>query len=354
MLLGQKITDASPRCARCPRASTSARPAAIPTGPGPDDLEIKIQELREITDWEKPIYVKVGATRVLQRRQARGEAGADVVVVDGMQGGTAATQDVFIEHVGIPTLAAVRQAVEALEELGMHRTGAAHRLRRHPHRRRRGQGAGAGRRRGVDRQGALIALGGNDPRLRRRTTRQLGTAAGFYDDCHKGATPSASPPGSRAGASGWTRWWAAAGWATTRRADHGGPDHRAGLRQVHLHHLEREDLVPSPSRRRRWPAFRSPEPAGSPAPTDGPCELRHHLPELRPMRPASDYRYGGEVRPAADPETDPIVEARRWRAPAPQRPRRAGGALVPPRLRLPALAHADAGHRDQRGALGRG
>ena len=46
-------------------------------------------------------------------------AGADVVVVDGMQGGTAATQTVFIEHVGIPTLAAVRQAVDALEEMNM-------------------------------------------------------------------------------------------------------------------------------------------------------------------------------------------------------------------------------------------
>ena len=49
------------------------------------------------------------------------KAGADVIVVDGMQGGTAATQDVFIEHVGIPTLPAVRLAVEALQELGMHR-----------------------------------------------------------------------------------------------------------------------------------------------------------------------------------------------------------------------------------------
>ena len=29
-------------------------------------------------------------------------AGADVIVVDGMQGGTAATQDCYIEHAGIP------------------------------------------------------------------------------------------------------------------------------------------------------------------------------------------------------------------------------------------------------------
>ena len=45
------------------------------------------------------------------------KAGADVVVLDGMQGGTAATQDVFIEHVGIPTLGALREAVDALKEL---------------------------------------------------------------------------------------------------------------------------------------------------------------------------------------------------------------------------------------------
>ena len=44
-----------------------------------------------------------------------------MIVVDGMQGGTAATQDVFIEHVGIPTLPAMRLAVDALQELGMHR-----------------------------------------------------------------------------------------------------------------------------------------------------------------------------------------------------------------------------------------
>ena len=87
---------------------------------GPDDLEIKLQELREITDWEKPIFVKVGATRTYYDVQLAVKAGADVIVVDGMQGGTAATQDVFIEHVGIPTLPAVKLAVDALQELGMH------------------------------------------------------------------------------------------------------------------------------------------------------------------------------------------------------------------------------------------
>jgi glutamate synthase domain-containing protein 2 len=60
----------------------------------------------------------VGATRVDHDVKLAVAAGADVIVVDGMQGGTAATQDVFIEHAGIPTLPAVRMAAEALEEIG--------------------------------------------------------------------------------------------------------------------------------------------------------------------------------------------------------------------------------------------
>jgi glutamate synthase domain-containing protein 2 len=38
-----------------------------------------------------------------------------------MQGGTAATQEVFIENVGQPTLACIRPAVDALLDLDMHR-----------------------------------------------------------------------------------------------------------------------------------------------------------------------------------------------------------------------------------------
>jgi len=117
MLLGQKV---SPRVAsmRTLPAGVDQRSACRhPDWTGPDDLAIKIKELREITDWEKPIYVKVGATRVFHDVKLAVHAGADVIVVDGMQGGTAATQWAFIEHVGIPTLAAVRQAVDALEDL---------------------------------------------------------------------------------------------------------------------------------------------------------------------------------------------------------------------------------------------
>ena len=121
MLLGQKITDRVAAMRTLPAGIDQRSACRHPDWTGPDDLEIKIQELREITNWEKPIYVKVGATRTRYDVMLAVKAGADAVVVDGMQGGTAATQDIFIEDVGIPTLPAVRLAVDALRELNMHR-----------------------------------------------------------------------------------------------------------------------------------------------------------------------------------------------------------------------------------------
>jgi glutamate synthase domain-containing protein 2 len=121
MLLGQKISERVAKMRTLPAGIDQRSACRHPDWTGPDDLEIKIQELREITDWQKPIYVKVGATRTKFDVMLAVKAGADAIVLDGMQGGTAATQDVFIEDVGIPTLAALPQAVAALQEMGMHR-----------------------------------------------------------------------------------------------------------------------------------------------------------------------------------------------------------------------------------------
>src|SRR5258707_14124557 len=107
MLLGQNVTDRVAAMRTLPPGIDQRSASRHPDWTGPDDLEIKIEELREITDWEKPIYVKVGATRPYYDIALAVKSGADVVVLDGMQGGTAATQEVFIEHVGIPILAPV-------------------------------------------------------------------------------------------------------------------------------------------------------------------------------------------------------------------------------------------------------
>src|SRR5438094_4889609 len=188
MLLGHKISDRVAAMRDLPKGIDQRSACRHPDWTGPDDLEIKIGELREITDWEKPIYVKVGATRTYYDVQLAVKAGADVIVVDGMQGGTAATQDVFIEHVGIPTLPAVRLAVEALEELGMHRqvqlivSGGI----------RTGADVAKALALGADAvsigTAALIAMGDNSPEYDEQY-RKIGSSAGFYDDWQAGRDP---------------------------------------------------------------------------------------------------------------------------------------------------------------------
>ena len=102
MLLGQKISARVAQMRTLPPDIDQRSASRHPDWTGPDDLAIKIIELREITDWRLPIFVKIGATRTYYDTLLAIKAGADVVVLDGMQGGTGATQEVFIEHVGIP------------------------------------------------------------------------------------------------------------------------------------------------------------------------------------------------------------------------------------------------------------
>ena len=118
-LLGQKVSPRVAHMRTLPEGIDQRSACRHPDWTGADDLAIKIEELREITEWKIPIYVKFGATRVRNDVMLAVKAGADAVVVDGMQGGTAATQQCFIEHTGIPTLAAVRQARQALEDMDM-------------------------------------------------------------------------------------------------------------------------------------------------------------------------------------------------------------------------------------------
>lgn len=189
MLLGQKISDRVAEMRNLPKGIDQRSACRHPDWTGPDDLEIKILELREITNWEKPIYVKIGGARPYFDTTLAVKAGADVIVLDGMQGGTAATQNIFIEHVGQPTLACIRPAVQALEDLGLHRKvqliisgGIRH-----------GADVAKALALGADAvsigTAAMIALGDNDPRWEAEYNK-MGTTAGAYDDWHEGMDPA--------------------------------------------------------------------------------------------------------------------------------------------------------------------
>ena len=188
LLLGYKINERVADMRDLPEGIDQRSACRHPDWTGPDDLTIKIQEIREVTDWEKPIYIKIGATRVTYDVQLSVKAGADAIVLDGLQGGTAATQDVFIEHVGIPTLPAVRQAADALKELDMHRkvqlivSGGI----------RTGADVAKALALGADAASigtaALIALGCNRP-VFIDDYHELGTEPGYCHHCHTGRCP---------------------------------------------------------------------------------------------------------------------------------------------------------------------
>jgi glutamate synthase domain-containing protein 2 len=120
LLLESKVSDEIAAMRDLPAGVDQRSPCRHPDWLGPDDMILKIEELREATDWQVPIFVKMGASRVYDDVKLAAKAGADVVVVDGMEGGTGASPDLLLDHTGVPTLAAVCEARAALEDMRLY------------------------------------------------------------------------------------------------------------------------------------------------------------------------------------------------------------------------------------------
>ena len=188
VLLGSKVSPVIAEQRTLPPGVDQRSPVRHPDFIGPDDLQIKIEELREATNWEKPIYVKLGASRVSDDVKLAVKALADVIVLDGMEGGTGASPDVLLDHTGIPTLAAVSEAVKALSDLKV--LGEVQLV------------VQGGIKNGVDAAkalalgadavsigtAALIALNCNAP-IYREDYQKLGVEPGYCHHCHTGRCP---------------------------------------------------------------------------------------------------------------------------------------------------------------------
>ncbi len=118
-LLAKKVTAEVAKIRNIPEGKNALSPARHMDIVGPEDLGMKIDQLRDITDWKVPIIVKFTAGRVEQDVKIAAKAGADIIVIDGMQGGTGAGPEVITEHSGIPTIEAIVEADRALKEVNL-------------------------------------------------------------------------------------------------------------------------------------------------------------------------------------------------------------------------------------------
>ncbi len=120
VLLGAKVADRVAEMRTLPKGIDQRSAVRHPDFLGADDMQVKLEELRIATDNRVPIFVKMGATRVKEDVKIAAKTGADVIVVDGMEGATGASPEILLDHTGVPTIAAVASAREALEEMGLY------------------------------------------------------------------------------------------------------------------------------------------------------------------------------------------------------------------------------------------
>ncbi|MCP5073717.1 MAG: FMN-binding glutamate synthase family protein [Rhodobacteraceae bacterium] len=188
LLLGMKVSPRISRMRTLPEGVDQRSTIRHPDFLGADDLAVKIEELRIATNYQVPIFLKMGATRPRYDVAVAAKAGADVVVVDGAEGGTGASPELLMNHTGVPTMSAIPAAREALDDCGM--SGKVTLV------------AAGGIRTGTDcakalalgadavmiGNGAMVALGCNAP-CYLEDYQKLGTSPGACHHCHTGLCP---------------------------------------------------------------------------------------------------------------------------------------------------------------------
>ena len=118
-LMGQKVTEQVAEMRSLPAGIDQRSPARHPDWLGPDDLSLKVQEIREATDYQVPIQLKLGAARVYDDVRMAAKCGPDIIYLDGAEGGTGAGPHIATEETGIPLMAAIPEARRALEDVGL-------------------------------------------------------------------------------------------------------------------------------------------------------------------------------------------------------------------------------------------
>ena len=119
-LPGEKVTDKISRTRMIPEGTDALSPAPQHDIYSIEDLSMLIYALKEATNYEKPIGVKIAAVHnVAAIASGIVRAGADIITIDGLRGGTGAAPKVIRDNVGIPIELALAAVDKRLREEGI-------------------------------------------------------------------------------------------------------------------------------------------------------------------------------------------------------------------------------------------
>lgn len=119
-LPGEKVTPEISRTRRIPVGSDAISPAPHHDIYSIEDLERLIFAIKETTNYQKPVSVKIAAVHnVAAIASGAVRAGADIIAIDGIRGGTGAAPQVIRDNVGIPAEIALAQVDERLRQEGI-------------------------------------------------------------------------------------------------------------------------------------------------------------------------------------------------------------------------------------------
>jgi glutamate synthase domain-containing protein 2 len=119
-LPGEKVSEAISKTRMIPVGTDALSPAPQHDIYSIEDLRQLIYALKEATDYTKPVFVKIAAVHnsaAIASGMVR--AGADVIALDGVRGGTGAAPKIIRDNVGIPIELAIAAVDQRLRDEGI-------------------------------------------------------------------------------------------------------------------------------------------------------------------------------------------------------------------------------------------
>ena len=119
-LPGAKIVDDISRTRMIPEGSDAISPAPHHDIYSIEDLRQLVYSLKEATNYEKPVIVKIAAVNnITAIASGIARSGADIIAIDGFRGGTGAAPTRIRDNVGIPIELALASVDQRLRDEGI-------------------------------------------------------------------------------------------------------------------------------------------------------------------------------------------------------------------------------------------